>query len=62
MKNRPPKPAIAEPRTHATYLYLITLIPAASAAPGFSPTALKLSPVLDLLINPATIIARTKAK
>ena len=38
-KYRPPSPQIAPPMTVARYLYSDTLMPAASAVAGFSPTA-----------------------
>ena len=41
----PPRPHRPPPARMCTYLYKVTLMPAASAAPGFSPTALRFSPL-----------------
>ena len=61
-KYKPPSPAIIAPDIVAVYLYSDTLIPAASAVAGFSPTALKLSPLLVLLRKIDITIAKTTDK
>ena len=62
MQNNPPSPAIAEPIIVAVYLYAVTFIPAASAVPGFSPTALKFNPILVFFKTTRTTIAINIAK
>ncbi len=44
------------------YLYLVTLIPAASAVAGFSPTARSVKPTLVFLNTIVTIIAIINAR
>ena len=59
-KIAPASPAIAEDNSTAIHWYLITEIPCASTALGFSPTALNLNPVFVLLTTKKMMIAISK--
>ena len=61
-KQSPPRPAIMLPTMVARYLYRVTLMPAASAVAGFSPTARSCRPVRLYFKNSATRIATTIAE
>ena len=54
----PAIPQIPPPIIVAAYLYFVTLMPAASAVAGLSPTARRFSPVRVLFRNHAIAIAR----
>ena len=61
-KYSPPSPLIPPPTQVARYLYAVTLMPAASAVAGLSPTALRFSPFLVLPRKKARTIARMIAR
>jgi hypothetical protein len=50
------------PMQVARYLYLVTLMPAASAVPGFSPTARRFRPARVLFRKTCTTTAMTMAR
>ena len=61
-KYNPPRPLMPPPRQVARYLQAVTLMPAASAVAGLSPTALRFSPRLVLARKNARARARATAR